>query len=461
MLKFETLAQNDTAASRYLFVARPAVHPRYQTAEMAMLWSDEYRLRTWLKVELAALEGLEAEHQIPEGTSEEVRKRALSIDWSSFAKRMEEKERVLRHDVIAFLTCVEEDIGPASRYIHFGLTSSDVLDTAFALLLKQAGEQLQERIKALTVAIFEKALAHKNTLCLGRTHGQAAELTTFGIKLLGFVSEMKRHQARLLAATQDISFGKMSGAVGNYANASPEAEAIAMTTLGLQAEPLATQVIPRDRHAHFFSTLAILAGGIDRLATEIRHLSRSEVSEAFEPFFAGQRGSSAMPHKKNPILCENVSGLCRTIRNMAGAAFENQVLWHERDISHSSVERIIAPQMTTLLDFALQRITGIVNGLEVNAKAMAEHIERAQGVIFSESILLKLIRAGVARQEAYGWVQGAAHRAYEAGAQFKEELRRNERIAKHMSTADIEQAFDMKQHLAQVDLLFARCVYSA
>jgi len=358
--------------------------------------------------------------------------------------------------VIAFLTALEEVLGKDSRWLHLGMTSSDVVDTAFAYLLKESGLQLLERLFVLRKNLFEKAFKHKNTICLGRTHGQAAEVTTFGLKLLSFAVEMQRNEERLKLAIDEISHGKLSGAVGNYGNIEPSIEREVMKTLGLKVETVSTQIVPRDRHAVFFAVLAVIAGGLERLAVEIRHLMRSEVAEAFEPFGKGQKGSSAMPHKKNPVLTENITGLARLIRGFASAAFENQALWHERDISHSSVERIIGPDATTVLDFAMHRMNQVISGLVVDEKKMLQHIDETGGLIFSESILLLLAKKGVFRQTAYTWVQEAAMKAREGEGDFQNNLKKHKEVRKYLSNANIEEAFDVKHHLRHLDEIFKR-----
>lgn len=430
--------------------------PRYTTSQMAKIWSDEARFADWLAIEFAALDVFEAQGLAPKGLGKELRAQAKGIDWPKFAARALEIEQTTRHDVIAFLTALEEVLGPGSRFLHLGMTSSDVVDTAFALALKKSGEQLLERMSELKAALREQAERHRHLVCLGRTHGQAAEPTTFGLKLLSYYAEMERGHRRLLLAIEEISHAKLSGAVGNYGNIAPDVEAKVMKALGLVPEAVSTQVVPRDRHAVFFGTLAVIAGGVERLAVEIRHLMRTEVAEAFEPFGAGQKGSSAMPHKKNPILTENVTGLARLVRNYAGAAYENQALWHERDISHSSVERVIAPDATTVLDFALTRMTQVVRGLEVDAEKMRSHIDATQGMLFSEGVLLALVKKGVLRQKAYEWVQRAALSARQGVGTFAANLKADADVAKHLSAEGVDEIFDEQHHLRHVDVIFAR-----
>lgn len=422
---------------------------------MQSLWADENKFKTWFLVEMAVVRAYEAAGHVPEGTSRLLDEKAETVDWQSFPASVLEKEQVTKHDVIAFLSALEEYLGDSSRYIHLGLTSSDVVDTAFALLLCESGNQIIKQANNLLQAFEEKAEQYRNTLCLGRTHGQAAEITTFGLKLLTFVSELKRSIVRIEDAVANISFGKLSGAVGNYSNISPQIEAAALESLGLKPEPVATQVIPRDRHAQFFSSLSIMAGFIERFSIEIRHLMRSEVAEVSEPFSKGQKGSSAMPHKKNPILTENMTGLARLVRNYANTAFENQALWHERDISHSSVERVIAPDATTLVDFALKRLNSVVRGLVVNEDNMAKNLSLVGDLVYSQHILSALVSAGVMRQEAYAWVQEAAFES-RAGKPFVTALGQHEKIANVLPESTILSLVSSKHHLRHLDQLFER-----
>lgn len=430
--------------------------PRYTTPEMAQIWSDETRYENWFRVELAALMALEKQKEIPAGIGQKLQKQAQKINWKDLSARALEIENTTRHDVIAFLSALEEVLGADSRWLHLGLTSSDVVDTAFAYSLQKSALQIGKRLSLLTEVLFEQAQKYKDTICLGRTHGQAAEPTTFGLKLLSFAVEMQRNEERLKAGTKEISHGKLSGAVGNYGNIDPRVEEAVMQELGLVSETVSTQVVPRDRHAVFFGTLAVLAGGLERLAVEIRHLMRTEVAEAFEPFAKGQQGSSAMPHKKNPILTENVTGLARLIRSYAMAAYENQALWHERDISHSSVERVIAPDATCILDFALLRMTQVMSGLEVDAENMQKHVDATQGLIFSESILLMLAKKGILRQTAYQWVQRAAMQARQGHGEFLANLKADSDIAKVLPAEELDEAFNVKHHLRHVEVIFDR-----
>jgi adenylosuccinate lyase len=365
-------------------------------------------------------------------------------------------EAEVKHDIIAFVTQVAETVGPAGRFLHLGLTSSDVLDTGFALQLRAASELLIDGQDRLVAALRRLALAHKHTLMIGRTHGMHAEPITFGLKAATWHAEALRNRARLATARDEISVGTISGAVGAFGNVDPAVEAHVMKRLGLRAEPVATQVVARDRHAAFFSTLAVLGASIERIALEIRHLQRTEVGEAEEPFTEGQKGSSAMPHKRNPILSENVTGLARLLRGYAGAALENVALWHERDISHSSVERVIGPDATIALDFMLARITGVLERLVVRPERMRANLDRTGGVVLSENVLLALVQAGAARQDAYRWVQRAAHAALAGTTTFLAGLAAEPEIRARLSEAALARLLDPEHHLDHLDLLFRR-----
>lgn len=432
--------------------------PRYSNTFMSQLWSDENKYQTWFRVELAVVEAYEKAGEVPAGTADRLKAKSVDIDWKLFAADVERHEAVTRHDVIAFLTTTEGHFGEDARWVHLGLTSSDVVDTSFALLLSAAGDQIQMRLQKLTEVLKDRAREHRNTLCLGRTHGQAAEITTFGLKLLSFYAESKRMESRLDSALSNIGFGKLSGAVGNYSNIHPDIEKDALRKLGLEVEPVATQVIPRDRHSEFFATLAMLGGLIERISVEIRHLMRSEVAEASEPFGKGQKGSSAMPHKKNPILTENLTGMARLLRSHAAASFENQALWHERDISHSSVERIIAPDATTLADFGLKRLTTVMEGLVVHEGKMRDNLSLAGEMVYSQHMLTALIKKGVMRQKAYAWVQESALTSREGQGSFLSNLKSHEGIQKHLSGDDIQGLFSPEYHLRNLDAIFERVV---
>jgi adenylosuccinate lyase len=425
---------------------------RYTRPRLGALWSEEEKLGIWLDVEILALEALAAKGAVPTEVPAEIRRKARVN-----VQRMQEIEREVGHDVIAFVSSITEQCGPEGRYMHLGLTSSDVLDTAFAVQLVRAADALVAAAQELTEAIGEQAGKHRGVPMVGRTHGIHAEPMTFGLKLAGWYAEMKRNLGRLQAAREAIRFGKLSGAVGTFAHLAPEIEAYVCERLGLQAEPLATQVIPRDRHAQFFTTLAVVAGSIERFAVEIRHLQRTEVSEVFEPFGRAQKGSSAMPHKRNPILAENVTGLARLVRSYAGAALEDIALWHERDISHSSVERVIGPDATIALDFMLGRMTAVIRGLVVHPENMQRNLERWNGAVFSEGVLLALVRKGIARDEAYRWVQRVGMRAAE-GADFRREAERDPDISKHLAPAELAELFNLKHQLRYEDELMGRAL---
>ena len=423
---------------------------RYTRPQMAAVWAEETKLGIWLDIELLACEALAERGDIPRDVPAKLRARAaVNIE------RVREIEREVAHDVIAFVTAVAEGCGAEGRYLHLGLTSSDVLDTAFAVQLVRAADLLIAGAESLRDAIRTQAERHRGTVMVGRTHGIHAEPITFGLKLAGWYTEMQRNLERLRAAREVVRFGTLSGAVGTFAHLPPEIEAFVCSRLGLQPEPVATQIVPRDRHAQFFSTLAIVAGSVERFALEVRHLQRSEVREAEEPFGGAQKGSSAMPHKRNPVLSENVAGLARVVRAYAGAALENIALWHERDISHSSVERVVAPDSTTALDFMLHRMTGVVRDLVVHPEAMQANLERWRGAVFSEAVLLALVRKGVARDTAYRWVQRNGMTAME-GADFRSAVAHDPDIARHLSAAEITELFDLRHQLRYEDDIYAR-----
>ena len=424
---------------------------RYTRPEMGRIWEPENLYAKWLEVEIAACEAMAQEGLVSEEALENIKKKAaFSVG------RILEIEEETKHDVIAFLTNVAEHVGPDSRYIHLGLTSSDILDTSFALLLKQAMDIIVQDLQELMDVIRTRAMEHKYTAMIGRSHGIHAEPITFGLKLAVWYSEMKRNLKRLVEARDVISYGKLSGAVGTFANTSPKIEALVCKKLGLRPEEISTQIIQRDRHAQYFSSLAILAGTLEKIAVEIRHLQRTEVLEVEEPFAKGQKGSSAMPHKKNPIGCENISGLARLVRSNSLAAMENMPLWHERDISHSSVERVIAPDSTILIDYMLHRLTGILRGLVVHADRMAENLKKMKGLIFSQQLLLKLAGKGLERQTAYVMVQRNAMKVWETGQEFKDLIMEDQEIGGYLSKAEIEEVFDLDYHVEHVDDIFER-----
>lgn len=425
--------------------------PRYSRPEMASIWTDEYRWSVWLRVELAACKAWNKLGKIPSKALATILKRA-SFD----AKRIPIIEAEVKHDVIAFLTSVAEAVGPDSRYIHLGLTSSDVLDTALSFQLTMALDIIVEDVQICLKILKRRAEEHRMTPMMGRSHGIHAEPITFGLKLALWHAEMERNLVRLAHARAEIAVGKISGAVGTYANVSPAVEKIVCAELGLKPVPIATQVIQRDRHAQYFTTLAILAGTIEKIAIEIRHLQRSEVLEVEEPFTKGQKGSSAMPHKRNPILSENLTGLARLVRSNSGAALEDIALWHERDISHSSVERVIAPDTTTIMDFMLHRLAVLLDGMVVYPRRMASNMNKSHGLIYSQRVLLALVEAGMSREDAYRVVQNNAMKAWEDEEDFKELLKRDSAIADFLSESEIMRLFDLRYHLAHVDEIFTQ-----
>lgn len=384
--------------------------PRYQTQVMSMIFSDANKFRTWFLTELAYFESYIAHNGGDNALIARVRGRAEGIDWESFATRVAMYEKDTKHDVIAFLQVLEEDFGKDAQFFHFGLTSSDIVDTSFAIILGTACDEIVKKISMLIDVLWRKALCGQGVLCLGRTHGQAAEPTTFGLKLLSHLVEFLRARRRLKIAQEEIKVGKFSGAVGNYSHTDPRVEEEALIKLDLLPETVATQIVARDRHASLFTSLATLAGSVERLALEIRLLMHGQVQEVFEPFYDKQKGSSAMPHKKNPILSENLSGLMRLIRGYSLSAMENQALWHERDISHSSVERVIAPDAFNVMDFALTRLFEIISALQIDEKRMGINLSPYTDILSSQAIMLALIKKGMTRQQAYELVQRAAHR---------------------------------------------------
>jgi adenylosuccinate lyase len=418
---------------------------------MGDLWTDENKYATWLKVEVLACEAMAKIGMIPEEAAENIRKNAaFSVE------RVEEIEAETRHDVIAFLTCVAEHVGADARHIHRGLTSSDVLDTSMAYLLRQAGKIILEDCDRLMSAIKKRAFEHKDTPMIGRSHGIHAEPITFGLKLAVWYDEMKRNRRRFENAVETISYGKISGAVGTFANIPPEIEAYVCKQLELKPAPASTQIIQRDRYAEYFSALAIMASSVEKIALEIRHLQRTEVLEAEEYFSKGQKGSSAMPHKRNPIGSENLCGLARLVRSNAMAAMENVALWHERDISHSSVERVIAPDSTILMDYMLNRLTGLIEKLMVYPERMKENLNLLKGLIFSQQILLALADAGMSREDAYRMVQTEAMRVWQERVEFKTLILNNDAICRHLGREKIEEVFDVSYHLKYIGSIFER-----
>ena len=438
--------------------------PRYSRPQMASIWSPEERYRIWFEIEALAAEAMAAIGTIPAEAAQVIREkgtpRAAAIGAGA-VERIDEIERVTRHDVIAFLTYMQEGIGPEARFMHQGMTSSDVLDTALAVQMTRAADLLIADLDALLAALKARALEHKHTPTIGRSHGIHAEPTTFGLKLAGHYAEFVRNRARLVAARAEIATCAISGPVGTFASVHPSVEAFVAGKLGLSVEPVSTQVIPRDRHAAFFAALAIVASGIERLATEVRHLQRSEVREAEEFFHAGQKGSSSMPHKRNPVLSENLTGLARLVRGYVTPALENVTLWHERDISHSSVERVIAPDATIALDFALSRLTGMMEKLVVYPTRMQQNLESLGGVVHSQKVLLALTQAGISREAAYAAVQQAAMTTWRALGtpevrSFRDNLLLDAEVAAHFNAAKLDQVMDPTRDFAQVETVFQR-----
>jgi len=438
--------------------------PRYSRPAMTAIWSPENRYRIWFRIESLAADAMAELGQIPRDAASTIRERgmpALAAISAADIARIDAIERETRHDVIAFLTWLAEKIGPDSRFVHLGMTSSDVLDTCLAVQLTEAADLLLADLDALLDALKRRAVEHRHTLTIGRSHGIHAEPTTFGLKLAGHYAEFARNRARLVQARAEIATCAISGAVGTFAHVDPRVEAQVAACLGLMPEPVSTQIIPRDRHAAFFCALAVIASGIERLATEIRHLQRSEVREAEEFFHPGQKGSSAMPHKRNPVLSENLSGLARIVRAAATPALENVALWHERDISHSSVERAIAPDATITLDFALARLTGLVETLLIYPERMRANLESLGGVVHSGEVLLALARAGISREDAYRIVQRNAMATWTTlgepeNRSFAENLRADPDVVGRVDGATLEGAMDPLRHLAAVDTILDR-----
>lgn len=425
--------------------------PRYSREEMASVWSPENRFRKWLDIEILVCEALAGKGLIPKKALAKIKAKA-GFDVA----RIDEVEKVVKHDVIAFLTSVGEKVGPDARFIHMGLTSSDILDTSFALLLREAADLLIADIDRLLKITRQKAFRYKKTLMIGRTHGVHAEPITFGLKMALWYQEMERNRQRLVRARETVSVGKVSGAVGTFSFVDPGVEAYVCRKLGLRPAPVSTQIVQRDRHAEYFSTLAIIASSIEKFATEIRLLQRTEVREAEEEFTEGQKGSSAMPHKRNPVLSENLSGLARLMRGYALASLEDVALWHERDISHSSVERVIGPDATVLLDFMLNRFCGLLKNLAVHPEKMMANIGMTRGVIFSQMVLLRLIDKGMSREAAYAVVQRNAMRSWREGLEFEGLISGDLEIRRYLNAGEIEKIFDLRNFLKHLDDIFRR-----
>ena len=424
---------------------------RYSRKEIKKIWDEKNKYQIWLDIEIAAAQAMEKLKLIPKGVSAKVRKKAvINVD------RIHKIESKVHHDMIAFLTSITEKVGSDGKFLHAGMTSSDVLDTCFSVQLSQASKIINKDIDAILVILKKKSLKYKKTICIGRSHGIHAEPTTFGLKLASFYEEFKRNKKRLESAINEISTCAISGAVGTFANVDPRVEAHVAKRLNLKVEPISTQIIPRDRHAYYFSVLAIIAGSIERIATEIRNLQKTELQEVEEFFDKKQKGSSAMPHKKNPILSENLTGLARMVRSYVVPALENISLWHERDISHSSVERNIGPDSTVTLDFALNRLKNILDNMNIYPKKMLKNLNISNGLIFSQRVMLELTRHGFSREKAYEIVQKNAQNSHKRNISFYDSLMNDSLINKKISNKDLRKMFDLKYHTKRIDIIFNR-----
>ena len=432
--------------------------PRYSRLEMVKIWSQDNKYQIWFDIEIHALEALEEINIAPKGSAKRIRENFLKSGGKFDAARIDEIEATTKHDVIAFLTHLAELVGENSRYIHYGMTSSDVLDTCLSVQLSQASDLLIADLEKLLSAIKKRAFEHKNTVCVGRSHGIHAEPVTFGLKLARFYAEFERNLSRLKAAKKEIAVCAISGAVGTFANIDPFVQKYVAEKLGLEEESVSTQVIPRDRHAFFFSILGVIASSIENLAIEIRHLQRTEVLEVEEFFSKGQKGSSAMPHKRNPVLTENLTGLARIVRSAVVPALENVALWHERDISHSSVERMIAPDSTITLDFALARLASLMENLSVYPQNMQKNLDRLGGLVFSQRVLLALIEeAGISREDAYTIVQTTAMKIWSGESNsFLELLKADKKVSSKLSVKKLEEIFDLNYHTKNIDFIFKK-----
>jgi len=424
---------------------------RYTRPRMRTIWSEQHRYETWLRIEILACE---AQHQLGRIPADDLRniKERAGFD----PQRIAEIEAEVQHDVIAFLTAVGEKVGPSSRYIHMGLTSSDVLDTAWAVLMREAGEEILRGLESLSQVLRRKANEHRETIIMGRSHGVHAEPTTFGLKLAMWWQESLRNLERWRRAIQAVSCGKLSGAVGNFAHLDPRVEEYVCCNLGLTPEPVATQVVQRDRHAEYLCTLAVIAASLEKIALEIRHLQRTEVREAEEPFSSKQKGSSAMPHKKNPIVCERLCGLARLVRANAMAGLENVALWHERDISHSSAERVIIPDSTIIVDYMLDRAGWLIEGLRVHPQRMKNNIESSGGLFFSQKLMLSLVETGLSREEAYALVQRLCLKVWEEGGHLKDLAAQEEAINQRLGPRDLDRIFDLGSFLKGAEHIYRR-----
>ena len=425
--------------------------PRYSRQEMVQIWEPMNKFKIWLDIEIYAAQAMEKYKIIPKGIAAKVRKKSkINI------KRIDDIEKKTKHDVIAFLTSIAEKVGPEAKYLHQGMTSSDVLDTCFNLQLKQAGKILIQDIDKLLKTLKNKSKKYKNTIIIGRSHGIHAEPVTFGLKLATYYAEFTRNKKRLEQAIDEISTCAISGAVGTFAHIGPNIEKFVAKKLDLKPEPISTQIIPRDRHAYFFNTLAIIASSAERLATEVRHLQRTEVLEAEEYFSSGQKGSSAMPHKRNPVLSENITGLARLVRSYSIPGMENIVLWHERDISHSSVERNIGPDATVTLDFLLNRLNNIIANLVIHTKTMENNLNKFKGLIFSQGVMLKLTQKGVEREDAYKVVQKNAMKTWDKNEDFHNNLKKDKLIQKKLTTKELKRLFDVNYHKRYINHILRR-----
>jgi adenylosuccinate lyase len=427
------------------------VIPRYSLPEMDAIWSDEARMRNWLEIEIAAVEARAALGQIPEAEAREVRDRA-----SFTVERVQQLERITRHDVAAFVQCVGESSEAAARWLHFGMTSSDVLDTGLALQLRSAADVLLERVERLLDVTKRRALEHRDTVMAGRSHGIHAEPTSFGHKLAIWAFELDRGRERVRRAREVVSVGKLSGAVGTYGQIDPRVEELVCGRLGIRPAEASSQIVQRDRHAEYVASLGLVASSLDKIAVEVRHLARTEVREVQEPFAEGQKGSSAMPHKRNPVASERISGLARVVRANVQVALEDVALWHERDISHSSAERVILPDSTGLLDFMLHQATTLLDGLRIYPDRMRRNLEADGGLAFSQSVLLALVERGSSRDEAYRIVQTAAARAWDGGHDFRAELGSNPEVLRLLTPDELTALFDPARFLRNLDVVFAR-----
>jgi adenylosuccinate lyase len=428
--------------------------PRYTRPDMAAIWDPQTRYRIWFEIEAHAADAMAELGLIPQAAAKTIRERGRDAKFD--IDRIDAIEREVKHDVIAFLTHLAEIVGPEARFVHQGMTSSDVLDTCFNVQLKRAADLLIADLEALLAALKRRAFEHKLTPTIGRSHGIHAEPTTFGLKLAVAYAEFARAKERLVAAREEVSTCALSGAVGTFAQIDPRVEAHVAKAMGLRVEPVSTQIIPRDRHAMYFAVLGVVASSAERLAIEIRHLQRTEVLEAEEFFSEGQKGSSAMPHKRNPVLSENVTGLARMVRAYVTPALENVALWHERDISHSSVERMIGPDATSTLDFALARLAGIIDKLIVYPKAMQKNLDRLGGLVHSQRVLIALVQKGVAREDAYRLVQRNAMKVWGGESDFLSLLKADPEVRKHLDSAELKANFDLGYHFKHVDTIFAR-----